>query len=173
MKFTAATVLALATAVLARPNQVAERDVDPASVTAALITALPSSLLAVAITNPAEASTEIAAEFATGTPTWFSKLPTDVQTYLLTVGGAAVTPSPIGSGGLFSSNTTATTGKFLNTTSSTAAGSTTDGSAATSAASSSKGPASSSSSTGGASMPTQVVGAGIAGILGIVGMLAL
>jgi hypothetical protein len=29
MKFTAATVLAIATVVLARPNQVAERDVDP------------------------------------------------------------------------------------------------------------------------------------------------
>jgi hypothetical protein len=147
-----------------------------ASASLALFGVLPSSLQAVALTNPAEAATEISSEFATGTPTWFTKLPTDVQSYFITAAGSAVptTLAITGTGGsLYSSNST-TTGKFLNSTITSTAAATSSG-AATSGASGTAAStgASSSSSTGGASLPTQVIGAGIAGALGVFGMLAL
>jgi len=173
MKFTAATVLAIATAVFAVPNE--KRSVDPASASLALFGVLPSSLQAVALTNPAAAASEISSEFETGTPTWFTKLPTDVQTYFITAAGSAVptTTAFTGTGGsLYSSNSTST-GKFLNSTI-TSTGSTTSDSATTSGSGTAASTtASSSSSTGGASLPTQVIGAGIAGALGVLGMLAL
>jgi len=176
MKFTAATVLAIATAVFALPNE--KRSVDPASASLALYGVLPTSLQAVALTNPAAAASEISSEFSTGTPTWFTKLPTDVQTYFITAAASAVptTSAAItGTGGtLFSSNSTAT-GKFLNSTitstaAATSSGAATSGGAASSAAS---GSAASSSSSGGASTPTQIIGAGLAGAMGLIGMLAL
>ncbi|QDS76564.1 hypothetical protein FKW77_006865 [Venturia effusa] len=70
-----------------------ERSVDPESASLALFAALPTSLAAIAITNPAAAATIIQGEFATGTPTWFTNLPTDVQTYYLTAAGAAILTS--------------------------------------------------------------------------------
>jgi hypothetical protein len=57
------------------------------------MTAMPSSLLHLAATNPTAASSEVAAEFQEGTVPWFSSLPTDVQSYLLTVNGNRA-PSP-------------------------------------------------------------------------------
>jgi len=175
MQFTAATILAIATAVFALPNE--KRSVDPASASLAVFSVLPSSLQAVALTNPAAAASEIHSEFLTGTPTWFSNLPTDVQTYLITSKDSSAVPTTAalaGTGGsLFSSNSSAT-GKFLNSTAAAStAAATTSGAALSSAGSSASGHAGSSSSTGGASMPTQVIGAGIAGALGIFGMLAL
>jgi hypothetical protein len=142
-----------------------------ASASAALIGALPSSILAVAITNPSAAATIISSEFATGTPTWFTKLPSDVQTYFLTAQGAAVpTAAPTGNNGTLST----ATGKFSNSTTAAATSSglttkLTSAAASTAATTSAK----SSSSTGGAALPTGIVGAGIAGAIGLMGMLAL
>ena len=54
------------------------------SVDSVLVTALPPSLLAIAVTNPAEVASIIASSFAAGqTPAWFSALPSGVQSYLL------------------------------------------------------------------------------------------
>ena len=36
-----------------------------------------------ALTNPAAVVSAIASDFATGTPTWFQAIPTDVQSYFL------------------------------------------------------------------------------------------
>lgn len=48
-----------------------------------LETALPSSLLAEALTNSAAVYSQVASEFAAGTtPSWFAALPTRIQTYL-------------------------------------------------------------------------------------------
>ena len=53
------------------------------SILGVLQTALPSSLVAEAITNSAAVASEIASQFAAGeTPTWFSAHPSDIQGYL-------------------------------------------------------------------------------------------
>jgi len=164
MKVPVTTLFALAAAVAAVPQE--KRSVNPASASLALLQALPSSLQAVALTNSAAAASEISAEFATGTPTWFTVLPTDVQTYFLTAAGSA---APMTTG---FSNTTVT-GKFHNSTTSSAAATSSAEASSTEAAASASGTASSSSSSGGAAMPTQMISAGLAGALGFIGMLAL
>lgn len=56
-----------------------------------LQTALPSSLVAEALTNSAAVSSEIASQFAAGeTPSWYSALPTDIQSYFAPTDAAAV-----------------------------------------------------------------------------------
>ncbi|KAF2430531.1 hypothetical protein EJ08DRAFT_697275 [Tothia fuscella] len=183
MLFNAATLFALIAAVSAQ--------VDPAVASLQLYQALPSSLQAIAIASPAAAATIISAEFVTGIPTWFTVLPTDVQTYFLTKGADAVptTASAVIPTGLRNStaaaiptglsNSTATgSGRLSNSTiTSTRAGASSSLAAASSSLSSALASASSSArsatSSGGASLPTQVVGAGLMGALGLVGMLAL
>jgi hypothetical protein len=190
MLFSAATLLTIATAAFALPNE--KRSVDPyvpikqinsccsiltpnrASASLALFGVLPASLQAVAVTNPAAAASEISSEFATGTPTWFTALPTDVQTYFLTQAGSAV-PTSTGSlipatvGATLKANGTSVLGPYSNSTAiKTSAAETSAG--ATSAAGTSAGAtAASSSSTGGAAMPTMIGG----GIAAAIGMLAL
>jgi hypothetical protein len=180
MQFKAFTVLALSTLAIASPELEKRQTTSPsttenpiqASVDSVLLTALPSSLLAIAITNSDEAASIIASSFAAGeTPAWFSALPTDVQSYLLY---SEVTPTatPLGN------STSATFSPSLNTTvisSVHSASLTATTTGAGSAAGSASGSASSAhaSSTGGASYPSAVVGAGVAGALGLLGMLAL
>jgi hypothetical protein len=181
MKVTAAFV-ALAAVVAAVPA-VEQRDVSPESVTAALLQVLPSSIIAVAITNPGAATTLIEQAFATGTPAWFSSLPSDVQQYLITAeagkasgapASASATPSGSGSGVApplttgSGNGTASTTGKYSNSTT-TKTGSSTK----TATGSGSESSGSSSSSSAGASMPTAIIGGGIAGFAGLLAMLAL
>ncbi|KAK5115956.1 hypothetical protein LTR62_000412 [Meristemomyces frigidus] len=74
----------VATALAAPQATDASTTENIASIYQVLATALPSSLVAEAMTNPVAASSEISAEFAAGsTPTWFTALPTDIQTYLV------------------------------------------------------------------------------------------
>ncbi|KAF2085202.1 hypothetical protein K490DRAFT_59036 [Saccharata proteae CBS 121410] len=109
MQYTAITLLGLAALAVAeqqkpKANAVERRatSLDQASVVNVLLTALPPSLLSVAITNAAAASSEIESEFAAGmTESWFEALPTDIQSYLLgegsagaTIATAAPTPAP-------------------------------------------------------------------------------
>jgi len=143
------------------------------SASLAVYSVLPSSLQAEALTNPGAAASAISAEFATATPTWFSELSPDIQTYLLGQ-GATTTALVALSTGLSGSNITAT-GIYSNTTitSSGAAASSSAAKTTGAAAGTTSGKASTSSSTGGASMPTQVIGAGLAGAIGLIGMLAL
>ncbi|KAK3068024.1 hypothetical protein LTR53_014726 [Teratosphaeriaceae sp. CCFEE 6253] len=84
MQYTILAVSAFAASVLAQDTTAAAASINPISLYSVLQTALPSSLVAEALTNSAAASSEIAAQFAAGqTPTWFSALPSDIKTYLV------------------------------------------------------------------------------------------
>ncbi|TID21541.1 putative transporter [Venturia nashicola] len=179
MQFTVA-VLALAGSAIVSAHEGHGHEkavVDPASASLALFAALPTPIANVAITNPAAAATLIQGEFATGTPAWFGQLPPDVQTYFITAAGAAIpaatTPAttPIGTGTGSMANSTAT-GKYNNGT--TAAPTSTAGTTKLSTTAATTAPAGAKkTSTGGASLPTGIVGAGIAGAAGLLAMLAL
>ncbi|KAI7277997.1 hypothetical protein KC345_g6211 [Hortaea werneckii] len=82
MQYKLLTVSALAASAFAVPQ--ASQTQELVSVLQVLQTALPSSLVAEALTNSAAVSSEIASQFSAGeTPTWFTALPSDVQTYLI------------------------------------------------------------------------------------------
>ncbi|RMY48928.1 hypothetical protein D0865_07806 [Hortaea werneckii] len=82
MQYKVLTVSALAASAFAVPQ--ASQTQELVSVLQVLQTALPSSLVAEALTNSAAVSSEIASQFSAGeTPTWFTALPSDVQTYLV------------------------------------------------------------------------------------------
>ncbi|KAF2401236.1 hypothetical protein EJ06DRAFT_529366 [Trichodelitschia bisporula] len=168
MKYTAA-IIVLASAVTAA-------SVDGASATLALIDALPSSLKSLALVSPAAVSAEILSEFATGTPTWFTVLPTDVQSYFVSANSAAAA-SLLSAASAFPTGAPNATGIYSNSTASitkatlktTKTASITDTESSGSAATTS----SSKSSSGAGSVPTQAIGAGLAGLMGVVGLFAL
>lgn len=153
------------------------------SVVSVLQTALPSSLIQEALTNSAGVSSQLASEFAAGeTPTWFTALPTDVQTYLVPAiaNATAVTTgaSSTGTGGLLTvltngtstSNFTSSSSTLTSVSSTTRRTTVTESSQTGASATGNRG---SSSSEAGAAMPT-VVAMGIAGLAaGMVGVLAL
>lgn len=68
--------------------------VSRGSATVELYSALPTSILSLALTNEAAASSAIASQFATGIPTWFATLPTDVQDYFLSQDTLAASTTP-------------------------------------------------------------------------------
>lgn len=161
------------------------------SVVSVLQTALPSTLIQEALTNPAGVSSELASEFAADeTPAWFTALPTDVQTYLIpAIANATATAvtSATGTGGLIpgsnnnisTTNGTSFTSSTLITSSSSSSTSTSTQRHTTTVTESSQTGASatgfrgSSSSEAGAAMPT-VVAMGLAGLAaGMFGVLAL
>jgi hypothetical protein len=147
-----------------------------ASATASLIGVLPSSILSLALSNPDAATSLIEQAFATGTPAWFTSLPAEVQTYFETqvaAGPATATAAvPLTTGGSGSGNGTAqTTGKYTNGTTSSSGSTKTVSSAGSTGTGS--GGAGSATSTGGAAVPTAIIGGGIAGLVGLLGMLAL
>ncbi|KAK4508463.1 hypothetical protein PRZ48_002202 [Zasmidium cellare] len=181
MQYKLVAVSALAATAFAQ-NQTASASQsveDLVSVISVLQTALPSSLIQEALTNSAAVSSKIASEFSAGeTPAWFTALPSDVQTYLVPAGTFPnATGSVVSAGATNSANSTGNTTTFSRTSTrapttitSTATSSETSGSGSNDAASASD---ASSSSTGGASMPTNIVGLGLAGAVGLVGVLAL
>jgi hypothetical protein len=133
------------------------------------------------LTNKGAVSSKLASEFSAGeTPTWFTALPTPIQTYLLGQGGASNATGLLNSTAIVHHNGTASTTKTKpvvvtthgRTTHLTGVAHTTAKNTNTQAAASSSAGASSSSS-GGASMPTAIIGAGLAGAVGFVGLLAL
>merc|ERR1712193_523612 len=82
MKFS--TILTLVGAAVASPViEERQETIDPLSASLAVFNALPTSLRDMALTNPAAVVSAIASDFATGTPTWFRAVPTDVQSYFL------------------------------------------------------------------------------------------
>jgi hypothetical protein len=184
MQFKALTVLALSSLANASPELEKRQDATTTenptevSVLAVLATALPSSLIAIGFTNAPEVGSIIESEFSAGqTPAWYSALPSDVKSYLPILlseeEAAASTTLSVPS---VQASISASISSSLNTTTissvhsaslkatTTAAGSVT-GSASSAGAS--------STSSGGASYPSAVVGAGVAGALGLLGMLAL
>ncbi|KXT10856.1 hypothetical protein AC579_1954 [Pseudocercospora musae] len=167
MQYKLFAAAALAAAAYAQVDGTAEQSAQAAellSVVSVLQTALPSSLIQEALTNSAGVSSELASEFAAGqTPSWFTALPSDVQTYLVPAGAIAT------------ANATAITsasGAPYPSANSTSRSSTTGSSSETGASGTGSSNESSSSSEAGA-MPTAILGAGLAGAVGIVGLLAL
>lgn len=163
------------------------------SIFSVLQTALPSSLLSQALAGKTQAViSEVSAEFKTETPGWFSSLPADIKTLLDPTITHAL-PIPTHSSGLFPSGSANAT-VFHNSTSASGAPSnsmngtrsSTSSLMMTSSAMSSmgmssvvpsgsqaSGSASTSPSTGAASVPTAIYGMGVAGAVGLVGLLAL
>jgi hypothetical protein len=132
-----------------------------------MLTALPESALAVAMTNQAQFESEMYSSIAAGnTPDWYNNLPEDVKTILPQMYPAAApaettaevtsvpTPTGTGASGAPTGGSNGTTGVNLPTLSTTGDGAATQ--------------------TGnGASYPTAVLGSGLIGALGVVGMLVL
>jgi hypothetical protein len=200
------------------------------SILGVLQTALPSSLVAEAITNSAAVASEIASQFAAGeTPTWFSALPSDIQGYLaptdmagvssltaaassLVTGGvsavsnatssassASITTAPgslgtgspllgangtvaapngtlVGPNGTTNGNTTNLSSSSSSSSTGSSSGSGSGSGSGSNSGSNSGSGSSSESSTGvsdSAAAPTAFYGIGLAGVVGMVGVLAL
>ncbi|KAF2255602.1 hypothetical protein BU26DRAFT_512568 [Trematosphaeria pertusa] len=147
-----------------------------ASVASVLLTAIPPESLQLALTNSASFSAELASSLSAGnTPEWYQALPSDVKTLLpqlypastpalttaLETTTPAATPSPTGA--VSGSSSAPLNSTVISTVVSPTLG-TTGGANSEST----------TGSTGGApAYPTAVVGAGLAGALGFLGMLAL
>lgn len=183
MQFKALTVLALSALAIASPEvkkrqspSVTENPTQ-ASVLSVLLTALPPSLLAIGATNAPEIGSIIASSFSAGqTPAWYSALPPDVKSYLpILYSQEAPTTTPVSAPSVQAS-ISAIISSSLNTTTISSVHSASlkaTTTAAGSVAGSASGAKASSTSSGGASYPSAVVGAGVAGALGLLGMLAL
>ncbi|KAF2843777.1 hypothetical protein M501DRAFT_129046 [Patellaria atrata CBS 101060] len=60
---------------------------DSVSAASVLLTALPPSMISLAVTNTLALYSELQSQFASGaTPTWFQNLPSDIQTFLVPSG---------------------------------------------------------------------------------------
>lgn len=157
-----------------------------ASVVVVLETALPKSLLHLALSNPVSASKLISSEFAAGqTPAWFSHLPSDVKTYLVPVtttpsAGAMPTMPSIPPMTMNSTANGTTTAKpapptVKKTTVAGSGGTTVQGITRTKSGPSpttSSGKAS-PAAAGAIGVPTGMLGSALVGAVGLVGMLAL
>ncbi|KAF2223124.1 hypothetical protein BDZ85DRAFT_282158 [Elsinoe ampelina] len=179
------SIVALASALSA--TAYAQASLDLVSVYQVLQTALPSSLIQEALTNSDAVSSQIASEFAAGqTPSWFTALPTDIQSFL--IGGAAETGTPASNSATATGNSTSSaTGAAGNASASVTeiSGSISSrissatgaiGSAASSGASRASSAASAGSTAGSSGMaakPTGVIGGAMLGAAGIIGLLAL
>jgi len=179
MKFSVATLIAIAGAAAALDK----RTVDPAAATGSLLAALPSDLQSLALANPSSAAVVISndivsAEATGGVPTWFAALPTEVQIYFITQGEGASATSVLSSASsaISAANASATSAIAAANSSLASVTNSIKSSASSklaSASSAGASGASSASSSGGASVPTAIIGSGLAGLVGIVGMLAL
>ncbi|WPG99571.1 Hypothetical protein R9X50_00238900 [Acrodontium crateriforme] len=161
------------------------------SVISVLETALPSSLVLEALTNQAAAASDIAAEFETGVPAWYSNLPSGVKSYLpIETASVSLTSAHLPTANataIFTNSTSSVSGYPTNSANSTlhttskviltsviTTSSTSSESSSASSSAASSAAASSSTSGNGASMPTAAVfGMGAAGIAGLMGVLAL
>merc|ERR1711939_634917 len=185
MKFS--TILTLVGAAVASPViEERQETIDPLSASLAVFNALPTSLRDMALTNPAAVVSAIASDFATGTPTWFQAIPTDVQSYFLSQAddlgvtsvpsaGASATGAIASATGSAASEASEAASSASGALSSAAAASAAVSSAAgglSSLASSASAAASSATSDSGA-MPTQVIAGGFAGVAGLMAVLAL
>jgi hypothetical protein len=189
MQYKALSLVALAAGVSAQA--IIPTDSVGASVINVLATAIPPESISLAVNNPASFSALLASSLAAGkTPAWYVALPSDVKSYLpllypaSTTAEATLSPTPSASASEIEtpSITPTPSGRpsFTGTvgTGSTTLGNSTIGSVSSATLGSTGGansevPTGSAVSTGGASYPTAVFGAGVAGALGFLGMLAL
>ncbi|SMR63574.1 unnamed protein product [Zymoseptoria tritici ST99CH_3D1] len=140
---------------------------DVNSIISVLQTAIPTSVVSQVLSDPAAFLSSVESDASKGQfPSWFSALPSDVKSYLGVEASATATgdSSEMTSAGDseatdFSSMMTGGSGAMEtgSTTSSSGGGAT----------------AASSTSSGGAAAETKVVGMGIAGAVGLVGLLVL
>merc|ERR1711981_1005630 len=174
MKFS--TILTLVGAAVASPViEERQETIDPLSASLAVFNALPTSLRDMALTNPAAVVSAIASDFATGTPTWFQAIPTDVQSYFLSQADDLGVTSVPSAGASATGAIASATGSAASEASEAADASAAVSSAAgglSSLASSASAAASSATSDSGA-MPTQVIAGGFAGVAGLMAVLAL
>ncbi|KAF4556955.1 Hypothetical protein D9617_1g088370 [Elsinoe fawcettii] len=182
MRFsTVAFVSALSATAMAQ-----SQSIDLVSVYQVLQTALPSSLVQEALTNSDAVSSQIASQFAAGqTPSWFTALPTDIQSFL--IGGAAETGTPASNSATATGNSTAAVTSAAGNASASVSqisGSVSSrvssitgaiASGASSRASGASGSAASGTagSSGMAAKPTGIIGGAMLGAAGIIGLLAL
>ena len=160
-----------------------------------LLTALPPSALAEAAASPTAFAQEVASEISAGNPpAWYTALPPSVQSYLQqsvatgSVGSVSLPSASISSVTIIAGNSTIVANGTIipngNSTIHTTRPATrphgppahptnAQESSAVASASAASASAASSSSSGGASMPTAIIGAGLAGAVGIVGLFAL
>ncbi|OAG12797.1 uncharacterized protein CC84DRAFT_1171464 [Paraphaeosphaeria sporulosa] len=187
MQFYAVVLAAMAAAVSAQfPT-----NIDPAQQSAllALATALPPSVLAAAATNQAGFASEVASSIAAGnTPEWYQALPTDVKSALASIypvsTSAEATPSETAapSSSSYEASSVAETTAAVTSTPVVVP----SGTGASSIGTNSTGVTSVNTPTlsgtgspqpteapGAASVPSAAIGAGIAGALAFLGMLAL
>ncbi|KAF2018636.1 hypothetical protein BU24DRAFT_101199 [Aaosphaeria arxii CBS 175.79] len=139
------------------------------SVFSVLRTAIPPEVQVSAFQNPSSFGAEVASSISAGNPpAWYTGLPADVKSALpsLYPAAAVTTPSATPTSAASSSQASSASSESESASSSAATTSSPSSSSAASAAPS-------SSSTGGAAAPTAVVGAGLAGLMGVVGLLAL
>jgi hypothetical protein len=145
-----------------------------------LQTAAPPALYNAYTAHPSQVINSLESEFVAGSvPAWFKGLPSAVQTYI--VGGGLNSVAPSGAANATGKgNSTATHSKTTGKATGIGGHHTVNGPTGAHH-SSGNGPthsaggagASSSSSTGGAALPTAIVGAGLAGAVGLVGLFAL
>ncbi|KAF2842497.1 hypothetical protein M501DRAFT_998822 [Patellaria atrata CBS 101060] len=153
-------------------------DIPNASLISAVLPVIPAS----AITNPTGFAQDVASSFQAGeTPTWFSMLPSDIQSCfaagaiateipssIMTVtGDATIQTSTVVSTDVMTSTGESTTATITEEHTSTMTDVVSSETETDSAAEET------STSTGGAALPTAVIGAGVAGALGFLGMIAL
>lgn len=150
-----------------------------------LATAIPPESISAALADQQGFASTLASELAAGsTPGWFASLPPDVTSALPLIYSAAA-PTPTETTVTSTSVSTSVSTSEVGTTAAPSSGptggnSTVISTVSTGTLSSTNGANSgapttgtSSQSTGGAAYPTAVVGAGLAGALGFLGMLAL
>merc|ERR1711939_808084 len=175
MKFS--TILTLVGAAVASPViEERQETIDPLSASLAVFNALPTSLRDMALTNPAAVVSAIASDFATGTPTWFQAIPTDVQSYFLSqaddLGVTSVPSAGASATGAIASATGSAASEASGAASSAAGALSSAGASASAALSSLAGSASAAASSaaagasGNGAMPTQVIAGGFAGVAG-------
>ncbi|KAF2733171.1 hypothetical protein EJ04DRAFT_513379 [Polyplosphaeria fusca] len=153
------------------------------SVLSVLATAIPASDQSAALANRTAFALAVASSIAAGTPpAWYNALPSDVKSLLPSLYPAptpAMTTSAASETGASSASSSASVGTIssgvTNTTAATSFQSPTLSSTEGGASETSGAPASTgtSASGNGAAYPTAVLGAGVAGALGVLGMLAL
>merc|ERR1711981_344494 len=186
MKFS--TIFALVGAAVASPViEERQNTIDPLSASLAVFNALPTSLREMALTNPGAVVSAIASDFATGTPTWFQAIPTDVQSYFLSqaddLGVTDVPSAGASATGALSSATGSAASEASGAASSAAGALSSAGASASAALSSAAGglsslassasAAASSATSDSGAMPTQVIAGGFAGVAGLMAVLAL
>ncbi|SMQ55252.1 unnamed protein product [Zymoseptoria tritici ST99CH_1A5] len=140
---------------------------DVNSIISVLQTAIPTSVVSQVLSDPAAFLSSVESDASKGQfPSWFSALPSDVKSYLGVEASATTT-------GDSSEMTSSGDSEATDSSSMMTGGSGAMETGSTTSSSGGGATAASSTSSGGAAAETKVVGMGIAGAVGLVGLLVL